>query len=194
MSDLNRPEYWDAIYRNEKPGWDKGRVSPPIARLAEEKILAEGERVAVPGAGRGHDAAFLAALGFKVTAIDFADEAANALRERGGMEVLQQDVFTLARTHAGAFDAVCEHTCLCALDPKRWREWAEVVHKILVPAGIYFGVFYAHKREGGPPHAISEERVRELFSDLFTFERLRLAPDGFPERLGNELEFIFRKA
>lgn len=194
MSDIDRPEYWETIYRTEKPRWDKGGVSPPIARLAEEGLLRAGARIAVPGAGHGHDAAHLAALGFRVTAIDFAKEAADALRARGGFEALQQDVFTLGATHPGAFDAVCEHTCMCALDPSRWAEWAKTVHAMLAPGGIYFGVFYAHGREGGPPHTTSEEEVRRLFAGFFSFERLRVAADGFPERLGSELEFVFRRA
>lgn len=198
MSDLNHPSYWNAIYLSEKPGWDKGRVSPPIARLASEGFLPERARVVVPGAGRGHDAIHLASLGFRVTAIDFAEEAAKGIRENAAkaglaLDVLQADVFTLGRSPAGAFDAVCEHTCMCALDPKRWDEWAKTVHAMLAVRGIYFGVFYAHRREGGPPHAISEQRVRELFSELFELERLRVAADGFPERLCNELEFVFRK-
>ncbi len=188
--DLSDPRFWNDIYLREQPGWDKGAVSPPLARLARE-VLAPGASVVVLGAGRGHDAAHLASLGFRVTAVDFAEEAAKAMRARGGFEVLQADVFTLAKTHAGAFDAACEHTCFCAIDPKRRREYAEVVHAIV--KRTFFGLFYESGKTDGPPHTTSEEEVRKTFGDLFEIERLRRAPDGFPERLGRELEFVFTR-
>lgn len=36
-----------------------------------------------------------------------------------------------------------------------------------------------------------EPEIRGLFGDRFRLERLRPAPDSFPERLGRELEFRF---
>ena len=195
MADIDRPEYWEDIYRRNDAGWDKGRPSPPVARLALD-VLAKRARVAVPGAGRGHDALFLAREGFDVTAIDFAPTAATAMRESAAksglaMRVLQDDVFALA-AH-GPFDAVVEHTIFCAIDPARRREYAGAIRDALAPGGVYFGVFYAHGKPGGPPHTTTEPEVRALFGEHFSIERLGVAPDGFPERLGNELEFVFRK-
>ena len=197
MGELDHPEYWEDIYRRNDAGWDKGRPSPPIVRLVKEGLLPKGARIAVPGAGRGHEALFLAREGYDVTAIDFAPTAATAMREAAAkagvaMRVLQDDVFALA-AH-GPFDAILEHTIFCAIEPVRRREYAGVMRDALAPAGLYFGLFYAHKKPGGPPHTTTEAEVRALFTDLFTVERILVAPDGFPERLGNELEFAFRKA
>lgn len=195
MSDVDRPEYWEDIYRRNDAGWDKGRPSPPIVRMVKEGVVPAGSRVAVPGAGRGHEALLLAREGFVTTAIDFAPTAAAAMKDAAAkagvaMRVLQDDVFALA-AH-GPFDAIVEHTIFCAIDPARRREYATAIRAALVPGGVFFGLFYAHGRPGGPPHTTTEPEVRELFGDLFSIERLLVAPEGFPERVGHELEFVFR--
>lgn len=195
MSDVDRPEHWEDIYQRNDARWDKGRPSPPIERLLKEGLVPAGARVAVPGAGRGHEALLLARAGFETTAVDFAPSAVTAMKEAAAkagvsLRVLQEDVFSLA-AH-GPFDAIVEHTIFCAIDPARRREYARVMRAALAPGGLFLGVFYAHPRPGGPPWSTTEAEVRELFGERFTIERLRIAPDGFPERAGNELEFVFR--
>lgn len=196
--DISSPGYWNAIYLANDTGWDKGRPSPPIARMSRDGILAKGARVAVVGAGRGHEALDLARAGMQVTAIDFAEEAAKAMRDGSAaagvkFEVLQEDVFALPRVRPAAFDAVCEHTCFCAIDPARRAEYVEAMHGTLAAGGIYFGLFFAHKKPGGPPHATTEAEVRALFAPRFAVERLVVAPDSFEIRAGAELEFVFRR-
>ena len=212
VTDVNKPEYWNAIYLANDAGWDKGRAAPPIARLAKERVVPAGATVCVLGAGRGHEAFVLAAEGYAVTAVDFAEEAAKAMRARGGaidersesgrptspkgeaaIDVLQEDVFALARTHAGSFDAALEHTCFCAIDVARRTEYAAMTRAIVKPGGVFFGLFYAHSKPGGPPFTTTEREVRELFAPLFTIERLVVPADSFENRAGNELEFVFRR-
>lgn len=199
MPDISSPDYWNALYLANDAGWDKGRVSPPIARMVRDGLLAKAARVAVVGAGRGHEAIELARAGLTVTAIDFAEEAAKAMRaaaEKAGvaMEVLQEDVFALPRVRPAAFDAACEHTCFCAIDPARRAEYVEAIHGTLAKGGLFFGLFYAHDKPGGPPHTTTEAEVRTLFTPRFAIERLVIAPDSFPNRQDAELEFVFRRA
>jgi len=196
--DVSAPSYWNDLYLAGDAGWDKGKPSPPIVRMAGEKgLLPAGASIAVLGAGRGHEAVALAKKGFRVTAIDFAAEAvkairANAKKAKVELEALQADVFTLPASHAGAFDAALEHTCFCAIDPERRAEYAAMARAILKPGGIFFGLFYAHGRDGGPPFTTTEAEVRRLFAPHFGIDRLVVPKDGFPERKGNELEFVFR--
>jgi methyl halide transferase len=197
--DLSKPEYWNELYLSEQAGWDKGQVAPPIARMLGEGMVLPSARIAVLGSGRGHEAFEAARRGFQVTAVDFAEEAAKAMRERSRkegvqLEVLREDVFALNKLRPENFDAAIEHTCFCAIDVARRAEYAQMVHSILVPGGVFFGLFYAHGRPGGPPFTTDEQEVRALFSPLFEVERLKVAPDSFPNRAGHELEFAFRKA
>src|SRR5205823_13264873 len=88
------PEFWNQLYAPGLDGWELGRAAPPLERWFTQHPPA-GRRVLVVGAGRGNEARLLAQLGAQVTALDFADEAVAALRAIAGIEVRQQDLFTL---------------------------------------------------------------------------------------------------
>lgn len=196
--DVSRADYWSAIYRANDAGWDKGRCAPPIARLLREGLLAPGARLAVVGCGRGWEAIEAATLGFDVTAVDFAPEALEGLAvnaKAAGVSVrpLQLDVFELGRHSPERFDGVLEHTCLCAIDPRRRAEYLDVVRQALRPGGVYFGLLYAHGRPGGPPFDLQEPEARRLLAGL-SVERLVRAADSFEARAGQELELVARRA
>lgn len=194
--DVNTAAYWENLYRTGEAGWDKGQFSPPVVRLLKEGFLAPGARIAIVGAGPGYEVVEAARLGFKVTAIDFAPSSLAKLREgqkHAAFEILEADLFTVPKTHAGAFDAVLEYTCFCAIDPRRRAEYVETVHALLKPKGILFGLFYAHGKEGGPPFDTNEAEVRQLFSEKFELQRLLRARDSFEARTDKELEFVFVK-
>ncbi|MDQ3265571.1 MAG: TPMT family class I SAM-dependent methyltransferase [Myxococcota bacterium] len=196
--DLSHPDYWNDLYRASDTGWDKGRPAPPLVRLLADSPVRRGAPLVVLGAGRGHDALEAARNGYVVTAVDFAEEAVKAIRAASRdqaipLEALQQDVFLLAQSHPGAFEGALEHTSFCAIDPSRRAEYAQMVHAVLRPGGVFFGLFYAHGRPGGPPCTTDEGELRGLFAPLFEIERLTTAADSFPNRAGNELEFLFRR-
>ncbi|MBL8955037.1 MAG: methyltransferase domain-containing protein [Myxococcaceae bacterium] len=186
--------YWNDLYLKGDTGWDKGVASPPLARMLREGVVPKGSSIAVIGAGRGHDAIEAARLGYRVTAVDFAAEAAKDISNNAHgagvrLDVLQADLFTGLK---GPYDAVLEHTCFCAIDVARRDEYVTAIARALKPGGTLFGLFYAHGREGGPPFDVSEDEVRRRFSGRFVIERLRRAPDSFEARAGRELEAVFR--
>lgn len=197
MTNVSDSGFWEARYLSEQTGWEKGRCAPPISRMLQEGLLAPRAHVVVLGAGRGNEALEVAARGYESTAVDFAISAIEATRvaaenHRLDVETLQQDLFTLGATHALTFDAALEYTCFCAIDPERRDEYVDVAHAILKPGGVLFGLFYAHGRSGGPPFTTDEGEVRRHFERRFTVERLVRAADSFPDRAGEELEFVFR--
>jgi SAM-dependent methyltransferase len=185
--------YWNDLYLKGDTGWDKGAPSPPLTRMLREGLVPKGARIAVIGAGRGHDAIEAARAGFRVTAVDCAPEAIKAIDENAraagiNLEAREQDVFRLV----GPFDAVLEHTCFCAIDVARRSEYVDAIARALEPGGTLFGLFYAHGREGGPPYDTTEAEVRQLFSRRFRIERLLVAPDSWQARQGRELEAVMR--
>jgi SAM-dependent methyltransferase len=197
MTNVSDSGFWEERYLSEQTGWEKGRCAPPISRMLQERLLAPRSHVVVLGAGRGNEALEVAARGYESTAVDFAISAVEATRVAAenhhlDVETLQQDLFTLNATHALTFDAALEYTCFCAIDPARRDEYVDVVHAILKPGGLLFGLFYAHGRSGGPPFTTDEVEVRRRFERRFSIERLLRAPDSFPDRAGEELEFVFR--
>ncbi len=196
--DVSRADYWSAIYRANDAGWDKGRCSPPIARLLREGLVPEGGTIAVVGCGRGWEAVEAARLGYRVTAVDFAPEALEGLavnaRAAGvSVEPLLADVFDLGALRPKHFDGVLEHTCLCAVSPTRRAEYLAAMAATLEPGGVYFGLLYAHGRPGGPPFDLQEPEARALLRG-FAVERLQVAQDSFDMRRGHELEVVARTA
>lgn len=196
--DVSHPGFWSALYQTGEAGWDKGRCAPPIARLLREGVVPPGTRLAVIGCGRGHEALEAARLGYEVTAIDFAPEAIAAVKENAqqqglDLKAVEADVFDLARRWPDHFDAILEHTCLCAVDPARRDEYVTAVAGALKPDAILFGLFYAIDKPSGPPYTIDEAEARSRFSPRFEFARLCIAPDSFEHRMGYELEFLARR-
>ena len=74
-------DFWNSRYVEKNTGWDLGLVSPPLVWMVEAGWLPPGSRVLIPGAGRCYEGIYLAGLGYSVTAVDFAPEAAREARE-----------------------------------------------------------------------------------------------------------------
>ena len=153
-------------------------------------------RVAVPGAGRGHDARLLARRGHRVTAFDFSEVAVAEARRLAAAEAVEltverRDVFTLPRDHAGAFDGVWEYTCFCAIDPDRRDEYARVLHAILRPGGLLLACFFP-LRDGtdGPPFPVSRDDIERVLAGRFTVLEARPPARSVERRRG--LEWLVR--
>ena len=148
--------------------------------------------VLVPGCGRGHDARFLAARGYEVVGVDFAEAAvreARVLARRDGLGVTfeQRDLFTLGADHAGAFDGVWEYTCFCANDPARRDDYVQTIATVLRPGGWLLACFYPLLAlTAGPPFPVTRMEVRRRLAPCFTIEREFAPPRSASGREGRE--------
>jgi SAM-dependent methyltransferase len=200
-------EFWQEKYRSGHTPWDLGRVSDPVLALLADHFPPQG-RVLVPGCGRGHEALHLAQRGYRVTAVDLAEEPLvelrAAARERGlvpgrDLEIARADVLALPADFGGAFDVLLEQTCLCALNPARFGDYARMAHTVLKPGGRLLGVFMevpgSATGGGGPPYSTPPALVKALFppSRGWAFEGLDPMPRN-PARPGPEFTARFRKA
>lgn len=154
---------WDQRYRDGSDGWELGRPAPPLERFlrADPRRPLPPGRVLVPGCGRGHEAALLAALGFEAIGLDFSAEALARARQLHGAEPprlrwLQADLFDAPALDAAGLGPTClqgvlEHTCFCAIDPARRPAYLDAVVRLLAPGGWLLALFWCHDRPGGPP-------------------------------------------
>lgn len=194
---VNSPNKWEADYQRGTDGWDLGGATPIFKRLASSQRFTPG-RMIVLGAGRGHDAREFSRHGFHVTAVDFSSyavEQMHALNDPNApIEILQHDIFTLPQDLNGSFDYVLEYTCFCAIDPARRLEYADLVKRLLKPNGIYIDLaFPLDHRNGGPPFAVTEAEIFDLFENRGFKLRSREKPeDTIKPRRGAEELFIFQ--
>jgi SAM-dependent methyltransferase len=188
--------YWQAVYEEGQPGWDKGAPAPPLVRALGEFALPPGAAVLVPGCGFGHEALMLARQGYEVTAVDFAPAAIAGLRERAGtlpLTALERDLFSLAGEFEGAFGLVVEHTCFCAIPVETRGEYARAMARVLGPGGQLLGLFYETDREEGPPFCTTRGDVERYFDPHFEILHLSRPPDSFAGRQDREWLALMRK-
>ncbi|OGT90166.1 MAG: thiopurine S-methyltransferase [Gammaproteobacteria bacterium RIFOXYA12_FULL_61_12] len=163
LIDPIRLQTWEAKYREDTTGWDRGSSSPALAHWLQR--MPQG-RILVPGCGHGHEISELVRSGRFVTAIDIAPTPVMRLTARLHEEglhatVIQADLLNWEPEQP--FDAIYEQTCLCALDPGHWAEYESRLARWLRPGGRLHALFMQTGREGGPPFHCALPRMHELF-------------------------------
>ena len=165
-------EFWEQRFAAGETPWDRGAPNPQLRAWLAAGAL-KPCRILVPGCGAGHEVAVLAQAGFEVTGLDYAAEAlARARKVLGTARATLVQADALAWSPDRQFDAVYEQTCLCALYPDDWREYADRLHRWLVPGGRLFALFVQFARPGaaegaieGPPYHCDVNAMRALFPE-----------------------------
>lgn len=185
---------WDQNYRESNTPWDKGRPSPPLVQWLSQNKLSG--RVLVPGCGVGHDVAHLVSLGLDAIGLDIAPTAIERARQcypQHAERFVPGDLFAFT----GQFDAVVEHTCLCALQPELRAQYREAVASLLKPGGLLVGVFYINPDldpgETGPPFGISPDELTALFAPNFDTIESYTPQTAYPGREGRELLRVLKR-
>jgi SAM-dependent methyltransferase len=195
--------FWDKRFAAGDTPWDRGAANPQLGIWLATGAL-EPCRILVPGCGAGHEVAALAQAGFEVTALDYSPEAIARTRQRLDAERLKAAVIeadALAWRPEKTFDAVYEQTCLCALYPDQWRDYADQLHRWLSPSGKLFALFVQLLRPGaaegfieGPPYHCDIHAMRALFPEpLWTWPKPPYLRTTHPRGLA-ELAVILQRA
>ena len=209
MSEIDRPEFWDELYRQGTTGWDLGGSTPAFVQLLHSAGAPASGRMLVPGCGRGHDAILFARYGFDVLAVDYAASAvADAVRlaraQRVTCNFLVADLFDLPKQYPRYFDYVLEYVCFCAIPPDRRDEYVRAMAEVLRPDGELLGLFFPvlpapggpagpGTAMAGPPFPMTEAEIRARFSARFDILRLAPTPHSIKPRQGRELLARFRR-
>lgn len=167
-------EFWNGRFQSGETPWDRGVANPQLGAWLEQGALRRC-RILVPGCGSGYEVEVLAAAGFDVTALDYAPEAIRRTRDRLlgaklSATLVEDDALAWRPVHP--FDAVYEQTCLCALYPDRWQDYARQVDRWIAPGGSLHALFVQMHRPGaaegaieGPPYHCDINAMRALFPD-----------------------------
>lgn len=165
-------EFWEQRFAAGDTPWDRGEANAQLGAWLAAGAL-KPCRILVPGCGSGYEVAELAMAGFEVTALDYADEAIARTHQRlkdAEVDATLVQADALAWQPERPFDAVYEQTCLCALYPDRWRDYADQLHRWLAPDGRLYALFLQALRPGaaegliqGPPYHCDINAMRALF-------------------------------
>jgi thiopurine S-methyltransferase len=203
--------WWDQRYLDGTDRWELGAPAPPLARFLKEQAQAPQPpgRVLVPGCGRGHEAALLASLGFEVVGLDFSAEAVREARRLHGeqagrltwvqADLLDAEALDAAGLGSASCDGVLEHTCYCAIDPALRQAYRSTVARLLQPEGWLLGLFWCHRRPGGPPYGSdADQLVADFtaagFSQELWFPATNSAPGPDNQPRDNEWLGLWRRA
>lgn len=167
-------EFWQKRFQTGETPWDRGGANPQLGVWLASGAL-QPCRILVPGCGSGYEVAALAVAGFEVTALDYAPEAIGRTRKllvAAKLEAELVEADALDWQPERAFEAIYEQTCLCALYPDRWRDYADQLHRWCAPGGRLYALFVQWLRSGavagvieGPPYHCDINAMRALFPE-----------------------------
>ena len=167
-------DFWEQRFAEGNTPWDRGASSPQLGKWLSSGLL-KPCRILVPGCGSGYEVVELALAGFEVTGLDYADAAIARVHERikdAGVDATLVQADALTWKPDRPFDAVYEQTCLCALYPDQWREYADQLSRWIVPGGKLYALFVQLLRPDaaagaiqGPPYHCDINAMRALFPE-----------------------------
>jgi hypothetical protein len=167
VSGATRSLNWEARFRAERTPWERPTLNAAFLTWRRESALTPC-RILIPGAGRSGEPLALAQDGFDVTVVDSAPSAVAVQLVRfhaAALTARVQEADLLTWTPIAPFDAIYDQTCLCALPPALWPDYAARLHAWLKPGGHLFLLAMQTGRDGGPPYDCPIDRMRELFAD-----------------------------
>jgi len=187
MTDFLSNDFWNQRYVDGTTGWDLGQVSPPIKAYIDQLENKE-LKILVPGAGNGHEVAYIYNLGFKnVHVLDFAPLAIETFLEKHPDFPVSQAHVANFFDFEGVFDVMIEQTLFCAIDPSLRDNYAEKASSLLRDGGKLVGVLFNREFDGGPPFGGATSEYIKRFSPYFSEVIMEDCYNSIEPRQGSEV-------
>jgi SAM-dependent methyltransferase len=200
MSEVDKPEFWENLYKTNSVAWDLKTPASAFLDLLNSEFFRNRNKMLVIGCGYGYDAIAAAKNNFDVTAVDFSESAINfarelALNENVNVNFIAEDFFLLDNDHSGSYEIIFDYVTYCAIDPSRRKEYADKIYELLKPDGIFAIILFpVENRIGGPPFAVDVDEAIELFSEKLELILSTDKINSIKPRKGRELLQIYRKS
>jgi SAM-dependent methyltransferase len=172
MNGVHDRAEFEQSYAGEAP-WDIGKPQQPFTAI--------GDRVTSPvldaGCGTGDTALFLAARGYRVTGIDFTNEAirrarAKAAEQKLDVQFLVKDALTLADWDA-RFSTVLDSGLFHTLSDDDRQRYVRGLAHVLEPRGQLFLMCFSDEEPGTEgPRRVSQQELRDTFAQGWNIESI----------------------
>ncbi|HEV7130020.1 MAG TPA: thiopurine S-methyltransferase [Ktedonobacterales bacterium] len=186
------PDFWHQRWREGRTGFHQDRPTPLLLEHWSALALSPGSQVFVPLAGKSLDLVWLVAQGHRVLGVELSplavaqffdehgltpqvhDSRCGRHYRAGNIELICGDVFSLDADVLADCTAVYDRAALIALPPPLRRRYVRELHALL-PAGcrgLLITLEYPPHEKQGPPFAVPEAEVRELYGRDWQVETL----------------------
>lgn len=177
------PDFWHQRWGEGRTGFHQDRPTPLLLDHWPALALTPGSQVFVPLAGKSLDLVWLAAQGYRVLGVELSplavaqffaehgqtpqvrDSRYGRHYRAGDIELICGDVFGLDADVLADCAAVYDRAALIALPLPLRRRYVRELHALL-PAGcrgLLITLEYPQHEKQGPPFAVPEAEVRELY-------------------------------
>ena len=186
--------FWLQRWREQRTGFHQDIINPHLETFWERLQLAPGEQVFVPLCGKSLDMLWLRRR-YRVLGVELSPLAVTAFfRENGliaeqhkeqgfviheadGLQLLCGDFFDLRPEQLRDVRAVYDRASLIALPPELRRRYVATLGEIL-PARLpmlLVTLEYDQQHMDGPPFAVPESEIHDLFAAGWSIEVLHVA-------------------
>lgn len=187
------PDFWHQRWENNLIGFHLDEVNPHLKAHWSTLDLKPDARVLVPLCGKSQDLVWLAEQGYQVIGVEispiavkdfFAENHLRATRidnarcdiwQGEAITLLCGDLFELTPGDIGPVDAVYDRASLIALPPAMRRRYVQTLDH-LVPGHaphLLISLDYDSRKMDGPPFAVSESEIHELYIERYRIDCLR---------------------
>lgn len=176
-------EFWIERWQNDEIGWHQSGVNPLLERYWPLLNLPEDCAVFVPLCGKSLDMRWLESLGHHVFGVELAEKAVrefyaersekaeqdaleNMPRYRGLQSTIYcTDYLNLTALHLPRVRGVYDRGALVALPPPLRARYADHLQRIIpdLCSILLIVLEYDQSKLAGPPFAVDEAEIRELF-------------------------------
>ncbi|MGC9386393.1 MAG: thiopurine S-methyltransferase [Hydrogenovibrio sp.] len=190
-----KAEFWHSKWENNEIGFHQPDVNAYLAQYWSCLGLQGDETVLVPLCGKSQDMVWLHRRGHSVLGVELSEKAlADFLLENDldartaehhqfcgyelqDMTLFCGDFFHLSAVDCRAVKAVYDRAALIALPLEGRRRYAAHLRDILPPDVpiMLIGLDYEQAKRQGPPFAVPDEEVRDLFGDDYDIDILATA-------------------
>ncbi|HEX5841635.1 MAG TPA: thiopurine S-methyltransferase [Pseudomonas sp.] len=200
-------EFWQARWARSEIGFHLPEVNPYLQRHWPALGLPPGSQVLVPLCGKSLDLAWLAGQGYRVLGVELAQKAVEdffseqqlqpqisqvgdlLLYRAAALEIYCGDFFALTAQQLAGCTALYDRAALIALPAEMRARYVAHLTQVLPRGcqGLLVTLDYDQAQMDGPPFAVTDSEVQQLFAPGWQVESLQCA-----DVLGENWRFLQR--